>query len=105
MLLLTLMTGSKVVGDYGLASTIVTFLLVIPNAFMTSVLPLPRGGAPLATRDSSWTPRPAYMTMVGTLGSLAPSVCAGPRPRLADSNFQAAALLLQILGVSVCSHA
>ncbi len=101
VLLLTLMTSSKVVGEYGLASTIVTFLLVVPNAFMTSMLPL-LVAAPLSRLRRLVDMSAAYMTMVGTL-AVAGTVCVAPDlvRELAGPKFQAAAFLLEILGVSV----
>ena len=105
VLLLTLMTGSKVVGEYGLASTIVTFLLVIPNAFMTSMLPL-LVAAPLSRLRQLVDTSAAYMTMVERWRSLAPSV--SRRTSSAswrDSSSRLPPSSSRYLACQCCSHA
>ena len=65
-LVLSIMTNSHTVALYGVAAAIVTFLLVVPNAFMISMMPLVVV-APLERLRSLVNDSCTYMAMVGVL--------------------------------------
>ena len=101
ILVLSLITNSRTVAVYAVAATIVTFLLVVPNAFMTSMLPLLVTST--ADRLSVLVDRcVTNMAMVGVL-SVAGTTClsASIVHVLAPPQFAASAVVLSILSLSI----
>ena len=101
VLILWIMTDPRTVGIYGLAATIVTFLLVIPNSYMTSMLPL-LVAAPIERLTRLVDTAASYMTMVGAL-AVAGTICLAPDliREIASPEFARTVPVLQILSVSV----
>ena len=100
-LMLTAMTTYHTVGQYGVAAAIVTYLLVVPNAFMLSMMPL-LVASPIDRLTGIVNRACIFMAIAGVLAVTGTiclahdviSVIAGP-------DFEAATPILQILSISV----
>ncbi len=100
-IMLTAMTTYHTVGEYGVATAIVTYLLVIPNAFMLSMLPLIVGAKAERLKtivDSSAT----IMAIAGVLAVVG-TVCVAPDlvPAITVAHYAGSVHILQILSLSV----
>lgn len=101
ILLLSLMTTKSTVALYGVAANIVTFLLVIPNAYMTSMMPL-LVTAPPQKLTSTVNTACAYMSMIGALAVAGTTCVSGDFIDLITTRqYSDAAPVLSILSVSV----
>ena len=101
ILLLSLMTNSQTVALYGVAATIVTFLLVIPNAYMTSMMPL-LVTAPPQKLTAMVNTACAYMSLIGALAVAGTTCVSADFINLITSHeYAGAAPVLSILSISV----
>jgi O-antigen/teichoic acid export membrane protein len=100
-LMLSLMTNSSAVAIYGLAAAMVTFLLVIPNAYMTSMMPL-LVTAPPERLTSMVNTACGYMSMIGALAVAGTVTISGDLVNwIANRQYANSAPVLSILSVSV----
>jgi O-antigen/teichoic acid export membrane protein len=100
-LMLSLMTSSSTVALYGLAAAMVTFLLVIPNAYMTSMMPL-LVTAPPERITSMVNTACAYMSMIGALAVAGTTCISGDLVSwISNRQYAGSAPVLSILSVSV----
>jgi O-antigen/teichoic acid export membrane protein len=100
-LVLSRMTGSPTVALYGVAAAIVTFLLVLPNAFMLSMTPIVVN-APLARLKSLVNDSCTFMAMVGVVAVVGTACLASDVVKvLAPQSFAGSAVVLSILSLSV----
>lgn len=100
-LVLSIMTNSHTVALYGVAAAIVTFLLVVPNAFMISMMPLVVV-APVEKLRSLVNDSCTYMAMVGVLVVVGTGCLSGDVINLlAPHAFAPSATILTILSLSV----
>lgn len=101
VLMLTAMTSYHTVGQFGVSTAIVTYLLAVPNAFMLSMLPVV-----IRAKDDELTAlinrTVTYMAIVGVL-AVAGTVCLAHDviSVLAGSSYQESVPILQILSISV----
>jgi PST family polysaccharide transporter len=101
ILLLSVMTNSPTVALYGLAAAIVTFLLVIPNAYMTSMMPL-LVTAPPEKLTSMVNTACAYMSMIGALAVAGTTCVSGDFINwFSNRQYAGSAPVLSILSISV----
>jgi O-antigen/teichoic acid export membrane protein len=101
ILLLSLMTNSPTVALYGLAAAVVTFLLVIPNAYMTSMMPL-LVTAPPEKLTSMVNTACAYMSMIGALAVAGTTCVSGDFiDWFSNRQYAGSAPVLSILSISV----
>jgi O-antigen/teichoic acid export membrane protein len=102
ILLLSVMTNAQTVAQYVVAASIVTFLLVIPNAYMTSLLPLivtavPDKIAGLINTASSYMALIGALAVAGTI-TVATDLVSGLAPH---AQFGGSIEVLSILSASV----
>jgi len=101
VLMLSILTNSHTVAQYGVAAMIVTFLLVVPNAYMTSMIPVLVASSQM--RLTTTVNKAAnYMASVGVVAVVG-SACLGATviQILAGSQFKGAVPILSILSLSV----
>lgn len=101
VLMLSVLTNSHTVAQYGVAAMIVTFLLVVPNAYMTSMIPVLVASS--QERLTVTVNRAAnYMASVGVIAVVG-TACLGATviQILAGSQFSGAVPILSVLSLSV----
>lgn len=99
--LLSLMSSKATVALYGLAAAIVTFVLVIPNSYMLSMMPL-LVTAPPEKLTSMVNTACAYMSMIGVLAVVGTtSVSSDFINWFTSRQFEGSAPVLSILSISV----
>ena len=101
VLMLSLLSSSHTVAQYGVAAMIVTFLLVVPNAYMTSMIPVLVASS--EDRLTSTVNTAAdYMATVGVIAVVG-TACLGATviQVLAGNQFRGAVPILSVLSLSV----